>query len=205
MNAIILAGGKSSRYGKNKALINFNGITLIEKIVKGLKPLSKIYVVGSSKTDYTFLEEKVSILEDIFPDKGPLGGIYTGLKHSDSQYNLIIGCDMPNLNYQYYNLLLEQKKDYDVLVPQYGGYLEPLAGVYSRTCLTPIKESLESNQLRIISFYHKVKVNILDEEMIQEIAKPTRLFFNINYKKDAVTARNRFNRSEKTDETMPEK
>ncbi len=189
MNAVILAGGKSIRYGSHKALINIRDKTLIEMIIKKLRiSFSRIYVVGNNEIDYSFLKG-VILLEDIIPGKGPLGGLYTGLKYSDSRYNFILGCDMPNLTEDYFKFMQEQKKEYDVLVPEYNGYIEPLAGVYANSCLPAIKQSLSSDNLKIKNFYERVNVKIIKEETINKITDPAKLFFNINYKSDIAVGR----------------
>ncbi len=184
MNAIILAGGKSKRYGSDKALVNIKNKTLIEIIIDKLKSsFIDIYVVGNEEIDYSFLEG-VTLLKDLIPGKGPLGGLYTGLKYSNSKYNFVVGCDMPNLTAEYFQFLLSLDKNYEVLVPRYNGYIEPLAGVYSSSCIKAIRNSLLNNELKIKSFYRQVKLKILTETSIRKIGDPTHLFYNINYKAD---------------------
>ena len=184
MNVIILAGGKSKRYGSNKALANIKNKTLIEIIIDKVKnSFTKVYVVGNEEIDYSFLKG-VTLLKDLIPGKGPLGGLYTGLKYSDSKYNFVVGCDMPNLTIKYFKFILSLDKKYEVLVPCYNGYIEPLAGIYSKSCITAIKNSLINNELKIKSFYKQIKLKILTEESIRDIGDPAYLFYNINYKVD---------------------
>ncbi|AZR72873.1 hypothetical protein BBF96_05400 [Anoxybacter fermentans] len=79
MNAILLTGGKSSRFGRNKALIKFESEVLIERITKTLKEFfDRVYVVGSDKRTYSFLKG-VKLIEDVIPDKGPLEGFISDL------------------------------------------------------------------------------------------------------------------------------
>jgi len=192
MNAIVLAGGKSKRYGSNKALVDIRGKTLIELIIEKLqKSFSKVYVVGNQEIDYSFLSD-VNILKDLIPGKGPLGGLYTGLKFSDSKYNFVVGCDMPNLTQEYFRFLRAQEKNYDVLVPCYNDYIEPLAGIYSCSCLKEMQKSLTEGDLKIKSFYGQVKVEIIKEELIWEVNDPAYLFYNINYKADMKRLRKYF-------------
>lgn len=184
MNAIVLAGGNSTRYGSNKALIKIEGKYLIEKVISPLRKVAdKIYVVGNEKTDYSFLK-KVELLKDIIPNKGPLGGLYTGLKFSDTQYNLLVATDMPNLTIDYYNFIMGQSRDYDILLGKYNGYLEPLGGIYSQRCQYFIEESIKNHRLSIKSIYSKLRLKIIEEEQLQKIGDPSNLFFNINYQHD---------------------
>jgi len=196
MNALLLSGGKSSRFGTNKALESVNGRPLIEQIVQSLKnAFEKVYIIGNVK-EYAFLQD-VFFCEDIIPNKGPLGGLLTGLTCSDSEYNFLTACDMPFLTNEFFEFVKLQKKDYDVLVPEYNSYLEPLAAVYSKKCLPFISASLERNQLKLKSFFPKVQVRIIKENVIKEIGVPERLFFNINYKEDIEKMEMNMERSEK--------
>lgn len=197
MNAIILAGGQSSRYGSNKALINFSGKTIIEHITARLKThFNRIYIVGNNDTDYSFAEG-VTVVNDIIPGKGPLGGLYTGLVSSDACYNLMTACDMPFISDDYLDLLKAQKKDYNVLIAEYKDYIEPLPGIYSQDCLPAVEQSLRSSQLKIKSFFSEVKVKLLKEEEIEKIEDLERLFYNINFKADANRAREIMNNRER--------
>jgi molybdopterin-guanine dinucleotide biosynthesis protein A len=196
MNALLLSGGKSSRFGTNKAMETINGRPLIEQIVEGLKnAFEKVYIIGNVK-EYVFLQD-VFFCEDIIPNKGPLGGLLTGLTCSDSEYNFLTACDMPFLTSEFFEFVNLQKKDYDVLVPEYNSYLEPLAAVYSKKCLPFINASLKNDQLKLKSFFPKVKVRIIKETIIREIGEPEKLFFNINYKEDIEKLEMNLERSEK--------
>ncbi|PNR87033.1 MULTISPECIES: molybdenum cofactor guanylyltransferase [unclassified Petrotoga] len=196
MNALLLSGGKSSRFGTNKAMETINGRPLIEQIVEGLKnAFEKVYIIGNVK-EYVFLQD-VFFCEDIIPNKGPLGGLLTGLTCSDSDYNFLTACDMPFLTSEFFEFVNLQKKDYDVLVPEYNSYLEPLAAVYSKKCLPFINASLKNDQLKLKSFFPKVKVRIIKETIIREIGEPEKLFFNINYKEDIEKLEMNLERSEK--------
>ena len=196
MNALLLSGGKSSRFGTNKAMETINGRPLIEQIVEGLKnAFEKVYIIGNVK-EYVFLQD-VFFCEDIIPNKGPLGGLLTGLTCSDSEYNFLTACDMPFLTSEFFEFVNLQKKDYDVLVPEYNSYLEPLAAVYSKKCLPFINASLKNDQLKLKSFFPKVKVRIIKETIIREIGEPEKLFFNINYKEDIEKMEMNMERSEK--------
>ncbi|RPD36351.1 hypothetical protein HWHPT5561_01955 [Petrotoga sp. HWH.PT.55.6.1] len=173
-----------------------NGRPLIEQIVEGLKnAFEKVYIIGNVK-EYVFLQD-VFFCEDIIPNKGPLGGLLTGLTCSDSDYNFLTACDMPFLTSEFFEFVNLQKKDYDVLVPEYNSYLEPLAAVYSKKCLPFINASLKNDQLKLKSFFPKVKVRIIKETIIREIGEPEKLFFNINYKEDIEKLEMNLERSEK--------
>ncbi|MCK8816090.1 molybdenum cofactor guanylyltransferase [Natroniella sulfidigena] len=184
MNAILLAGGKSSRFGKNKALARLDGERLIERISNRLQEVfDEVYVVVNDKSTYSFLTG-VKLVKDIIPHQGPLGGLYTGLTYSSAQYNFLMACDMPCIDPNYLNLLKEEPKDYDVLIPKQEGYLEPLAAVYSKNCLDSVKRMLDQKQLKLISFFPEVTVRTIGKEKIKKVTDLKRNFYNVNYQAD---------------------
>jgi molybdopterin-guanine dinucleotide biosynthesis protein A len=186
ITAVLLAGGQSSRFGSDKALLPFAGKTLIEYIYnKLLLNFNQVIVVGS-RDKYSFLKE-AEIREDIYQDKGPLAGIYTGLYYSKSEYNFICGCDMPFLNSQYFDFLKDKAAENsgaEIIVPEYRGYLEPLAALYQPSLLAEIKKQILNNNLKIKSFYDQSRKKIIKEEILKKHFKLEKLFFNLNYPAD---------------------
>lgn len=189
VNAVLLAGGNSTRYGEDKALIYFQGKALIEIIYSKLNSFFDEVIIVANNGDYDFLDNAV-IKKDIIKNKGPLGGIYTGLYYSDAEYNFIVGCDMPFINNEYFSFLLTKTKEdnFDVAAVKKDGYIEPLAALYHRRVLALIKENISDNNLRIKSFYSESKVKIIEEKELEKKFNLEKLFFNINHPKDKLTA-----------------
>jgi len=134
MNAILLAGGQSSRFKSDKAMAKLDGQRLINRILCRLQEVfNRVYIIVNDKSNYSFLEG-AQLVTDIIPDKGPLGGLYTGLQHSTAEYNYLAACDMPLITVDYLNFLKNIERDYDVLLPEYKDRLEPLAGIYTKSC-----------------------------------------------------------------------
>ncbi len=185
MSGVLLAGGKSSRFGTDKALAKLENKALIQRAVDLLKSVfTDVYVIVNPKDDYSFLDG-INIYNDLIPNCGPMGGIYTALKKSESKYNFVMACDMPALNQQFLNLILAQPRDYDVLVPIWQGRKEPLVAVYKKNCLTVVKENLERKNFKLTNIFHNVKVRYLAEDKIRaNVIEPEYLFYNVNYKKD---------------------
>lgn len=186
MNAVLLAGGESSRFGSDKALIPFAGMTLIEYIYHQLNSnFNRVIVVGS-KADYSFLKE-AEIREDIYQNSGPLAGIYTGLYFSDSRYNFVCGCDMPFLSRKYFDFIKRERAlnpEAEIIVPQFNGYLEPLAAVYQRSLLPVIRQEIQNNNLKLKSFYQQSRKKVIKEEILKSNFNLKKLFFNLNYPED---------------------
>lgn len=157
MTAIILAGGKSSRMGRNKAFLKFKDKTFLECQIELLKEIfDEIIISANSPKEYEIFN--IPVIEDAYYDKGPLGGIYTGLVNSKSFYTFFLACDMPFIEKPLIKSLQNFTNGYDVIVPQNSNQLEPLHAFYSKNCITPIKNQIDTNNLKIIDFYPQVKV-----------------------------------------------
>jgi molybdopterin-guanine dinucleotide biosynthesis protein A len=133
---------------------------------------------------------------DVLPDKGSLGGIYTAVHYSRSDYTLVVACDMPFLNpnlLRYMVGLLDEKDGpFDVVVPRVEGYPEGLHALYHKNCLVPIHRQLELNQLKVISFYGGVRVRYLDEPEYAPFDPKNLSFQNVNTPEEVSWAENLF-------------
>lgn len=184
MNAILLAGGKSTRFKTNKALANYKGETFIEHLAKLLdKHFEDVYIVVDDQEKYKFLEH-YKIVEDIIPNKGPLGGIYTGLIYSDTTYNYVTAVDMPLISNQYLEFIQTWDQDYDVLVPEYHHMIEPLAGIYSKNCLNALKEHIDHDNLSVTKFIKEINATIISDKLLKETLDNDNIFHNVNTKDD---------------------
>jgi molybdenum cofactor guanylyltransferase len=160
---IILAGGKSSRMGKNKALLKIDGKTVIERIANELqKIVSDIIIVSNHFEDYQFLN--LPMTEDRLKEKGPLAGIQAGLAESKNKKNLIVACDMPFISAELGAVLLQTLEQYDAAVPEVSGKLHPLFAAYRKETIEVMNRALEDEKLKIRHFLQMVNTKILTEE-----------------------------------------
>jgi len=179
MTGIILAGGKSRRMKKDKALLEIGKKQVIKLIVEKLKIVfDNVLIIGNSSLDYQFLG--VRIVEDAVSEKGPLGGIYTGLSASQSEYNFICGCDMPFLNVDLLRFMVSETDDNDIIIPVIKGFVEPLHAIYSKRCLPAIKSRIEAEDLKVKSFFSEVKCKHLPEDKIKKYDPYLLSFSNLN-------------------------
>jgi molybdopterin-guanine dinucleotide biosynthesis protein A len=184
--SVILCGGKALRLGRSKAITSVGGCMVIERIIRVLEPFSSqiIAVASAEKTDIP-TARRVEIVTDVYPGRGPLGGIYTGLLHAQSDLALVVGCDMPFLNANLISLMLDLADGFDVVAPRLGnGYVEPLHAVYAKTCLMKMKSQLESSQLSIWSVLRELHARYMEEEEYLPIDPRMLSFFNINTMED---------------------
>jgi len=185
----VLAGGRSTRmkdadkahmkFAKDRTILGF----ILDNLT-GHFSTKKVSLVVKNHEDFLVYQKKykVGIVEDLI-DAGPLGGIYSGLQHSTSAVNFFMGCDMPFLQPELVEWMLNNCQQ-DILIPRQNSHLEPLAAVYQKSCLSAIKRALDSGSRKILDFFPEVEVEYLEEDMIQAISPFNYHFFNINNKKD---------------------
>ena len=196
MTSIILAGGRGSRFGRNKVLETVGGKSLIQWVIERLATLSTESIIVTAPGDCfaslaanISLSPRIKMVADIYPGKGPLGGIYTGLTESASSRAIVVGCDMPFLNIALLNYMIQISPSFDVVVPRIGEKIEPLCAIYSKACLAPIHRLLERGELRISKLFSMTKVRYVEEDEINRFDPEHLSFFNINTQADLEEAR----------------
>jgi molybdopterin-guanine dinucleotide biosynthesis protein A len=188
ISGVVLAGGQSRRLGRNKALEKIGGVPLIERAVGALGQLSDdLVIVTNDPALYGGLGAR--LIGDVWPGMGSLGGIYSGLREARYERALVVACDMPFLNLSLLRFMVELAQDYDVIIPRFDGYLEPLHAIYSRACLGPIEAQLAEADLRIINFLSQVRVYYLDEATLGAYDPQHLSLFNVNTPADLKRAR----------------
>jgi len=198
---VVLAGGKSLRLGRDKVRENLGDRNLLQRVISKLSFLKSDIIIVTAKKEPVpdFIDyPKIKTVADIYPGRGSLGGIYTGLATSDSFYNLVVACDMPFLNRALLCYMLQVSPDFDLVVPRLGKRIEPLHAVYSKNCLAPIKDLLEQGELQILKFFHQVRIKYLEAEEINRFDPEHLSFFNINSETDLKRARELLERGDDT-------
>ena len=179
MTGIVLAGGKSQRMGEGKASLKIGRKQVIELILEKLRvTFDDVLIVGNSNFIYPL--SQVRVLADAILGKGPLGGIYTGLLNSKSEYSFFCACDMPFLNIDLLKFIISEIDGSDAVIPMVRGFVEPLHAIYSERCLPAIKNCLENEDLRIKSFFSKVKCKYIPENKIKRYDPSLLSFLNLN-------------------------
>jgi molybdenum cofactor guanylyltransferase len=186
VTGIILAGGKNLRLGRNKALEKIGGVPVIERVVNRLTPVvSQLIIVTADGKNHLVPIPTAKFVADIYPGKGPLGGIYSGLSRANTDFSIAVACDMPFLNTRLLQHMVELAPGYDAVVPILRkSFFEPLHSIYSRNCLTIIKKHIESGQLSIRAFLAEVKVRYIEEDECRKYDPELLSFFNVNRQSD---------------------
>ena len=187
INCVILAGGKSTRFGRDKVLESIGSTSLLEQVISRVDPISKDIIIVTAK-GRTFAQlanrPKIKIVSDIFPEQGSLGGVYTGLVNSDSFYNLVVAADMPLLNESLMRYMIKVADGYDFTLPRVEQRYEPLHAVYSKNCISPAESILKQGKKTIIELFNYVKVRFLDAVEIDKYDPRHLSFVNINTRED---------------------
>jgi len=192
VSGVIMAGGVSRRLGRNKALECIGGKALIERVIDSLVPLTTEVLVVVAKPEQAaalHLAPSVRVVSDRYPGRGSLGGIFTGLDASAEPWSLVVACDMPFLNRELLQHLIEESSNVDAVVPRLEGQPEPLHALYSKACLAPMERMLRAGDLKIASLFEAVRVGYVDEGTIDRIDPRHLSFFNINTQADLEQAR----------------
>ncbi len=192
ISCIVLAGGKGLRLGRDKALETIGKRSLLQRVVSNLSLFNCDVIIVTAREqslpqsiDYP----KLRAVTDVYPGKGALGGIYTGLAASDSCYSLVVACDMPFLNHDLLHYMIQLSPSFDLVVPRLGNMVEPLHAVYSKGCLASIEYLLKQGSLSIIELFTLVRVRYVEAEEIDRFDPNHLSFFNINTEADLNRAR----------------
>ncbi|MCP4553001.1 MAG: molybdenum cofactor guanylyltransferase [Bacteroidetes bacterium] len=182
ITGIILAGGKSSRMGTDKGLLDFNGKKLVETAVGLLSQVCGNIIISANSTNYDFVGYPV--VKDIYPNSGPMGGIYSALKESTTKHNLVLSCDMPLIKTALLADLLKVINDFEVIVPWHGDQkFEPMCAYYHKNVVAVFYEFIQQSNFKIPDTFeivrtYKFEINSKLDYYTKE------LFFNVNSKND---------------------
>lgn len=178
MTGIILAGGKNSRMGVKKAFLNIGGTKIIDNIIYIFKKIfDEIIIVTNTPEDYEYC--KVKLVSDIIPGKGPLGGIYTGLNAAKNEYCFVTACDMPFID----EILIQYIigiSGYDIVVPLVHGKYEPLFALYSKKCISVLRQQLKEEELSLKEIFKRCIVKEIKEEELCKTKSELISFTNVN-------------------------
>ena len=176
----ILAGGKSSRMGSDKGLMLLDGKPLILPIIEQLKPAVDKLVIVSNNQAYAALGHE--LITDIVKDIGPAGGIYSALSHSKTDKNFILSCDMPFVTTAAIEFIIRQPSSSQIVLPVHNGQMEPMFGLYSRSCLTQWHALIQQGFLKLqemVGRFDLLKLEVSDNPVFAN-----NLFVNINTPED---------------------
>jgi molybdopterin-guanine dinucleotide biosynthesis protein A len=188
--AFVLAGGKSSRMGEDKAFLIFDGRTLLQRALELAHSVAEdVRIVGARDKFAVF----ASVVEDQYEERGPLGGIHAALSASSTPVNLILAVDLPFLEERFLHYLVDEARAGNavVTVPRAGGGLQPLCAVYRREFRKGAEQALAAGRNKIDTLFTQIPVRIIEEEELARFAFSAAMFDNLNTRDEWEQARRR--------------
>ncbi len=188
ITGFILAGGRSTRMGEDKTVLDWHGRPLLDHMLDVARSIAAgVRVVGSRAglCDYG------GVIEDIYPDRGPLAGIHAALSASTTELNLILAVDMPFIEPAFLEYLAAQARAAAAVVtaPRIAGRWQPLCAVYHRSFVESAERALHSGRNKIDVLFDKVPVRAVDDAELMRLAFPDAMFENLNTRQQYEQAR----------------
>lgn len=145
ITGIILAGGKSSRMGRDKGIVDLKGRAMIEHVIESAKAVTHNIIIIANNDNYN--QFGFPVYSDLIPERGPIGGIVTGLHYSQTDRNLILSCDIPFVSVELLRKLTETKSEASIIAPETEEGTEPLCAIYRQSNATYLRERINQNRL----------------------------------------------------------
>jgi molybdenum cofactor guanylyltransferase len=189
--AFVLAGGKSSRMGRDKASLSLHGRTLLQHALSTLREITAdVSILGSPQT---YGDQGAPVIADIIPECGPLGGIHSALTHTSAVFNLIIAVDTPFLSADFLKFLTRRAVEAGAVVttPEIAGYTQPLCAVYTRDFLPIAEQALKAGTYKIVPLFPGNGTLTIPENEMAQFAFTPEMFDNLNTPEDMERARRR--------------
>jgi molybdopterin-guanine dinucleotide biosynthesis protein A len=180
LTGIILAGGKSSRMGQEKGMINFRGKPLIQFGIDLLLRYTDRILISSSNSSYS--QFGYEMVPDVLSGLGPAAGLTATLTNSETKWNIVIACDLPFLEAELINLMFEKTEGNHAVIPVHNGVMEPLAGLYTRGLGTYFEEAVAGGNYALHKILSNCKVHYFESGWLLE--KYPNLFSNFNTLKE---------------------
>lgn len=189
ITGVIQAGGRSARMGgRPKALMELGGRRLIDRVADVVRAVADDVLIVTNTPDlYGWLG--LSMVPDVFPDHGSLGGVYSGLRAARGDVAFTVACDMPFLMPEVARLVTDRAGEADVVAPRVGDRWETLHACYGKTCLEPIETRLRAGRLKLAALLDDVRVLAIGEGEVARFRSPEVAFMNVNTPAELEAAR----------------
>lgn len=177
--AFILAGGRSTRMGSDKAFLDLNGKPLIAHALDLLRAITQEVKIVGDPQKFSAL---APVIDDIYPARGPLGGIHAALAGTSTTWNWVLGVDLPFIESRFLNYLIAQAQSTDavVTVPSANGHMQPLCAVYRKEFCPVAERALSAGKNKIDALFGQVLTRIIQEPELAALGFPARMFRNLN-------------------------
>ncbi|WP_413374272.1 molybdenum cofactor guanylyltransferase [Paenibacillus taichungensis] len=167
---IILAGGLSRRMGSNKALLEWNGSSVLGQVIQAMAPAVDGIIVSTGTNTAAYNALPYDCVQDYYPGRGPLAGLHAALEVSETDWNLVCACDMPLLEPSFFKglkWLTESGQEHHAIVPRLAGRVHPLAGAYHRRVLPELEQRLIDNRLKVTQWLEEIGCRYVDIDELE--------------------------------------
>ena len=181
--AIVLCGGESKRMGRAKAWLPFGDQTLLHRVVDRVgQAVASVIVVAADGQAVPELPPAVKVVYDEEPNRGPLGGLATGLRASAGQCDAVFlsACDSPFVSTAVIERLFDLLGDHDICIPQVGNRLHPLAAAYSVRVEAKVRSHLAMSRLRLLDLTDQLRTRVVTESELIDMDPGFKMFQNLN-------------------------
>ncbi|MCX7913741.1 MAG: molybdenum cofactor guanylyltransferase [Thermodesulfovibrionales bacterium] len=197
VSGAILAGGKNRRFPSRKGFLRVDGHTLIERNIEVLNTICSDVLINTNDPELYF-RFKVRMCGDIFPFKGPMGGIHSCLLNAKYDNLLIVACDMPFLKVEVLSFLIERHLQFErndlplATIPIYNNKFQSLCGIYSKRLISLLEDHLIKNKNSLSLFLRDVEANFIGEKEIRVLDPEGLTFLNVNTFEDFIFLKLKF-------------
>ena len=183
VTGFVMAGGRSRRMARDKALLPWGEGTLLDHTLARLREVAdEVRILCGPEPRYTHVGVPVDV--DLVANAGPLGGLETGLVRLEDRIGLFLGVDLPFVPATLLRRLVDLVAGFDAVVPVGGGGPQPLCAVYTSACLPGVRSSLARNELQMTSFWAHAKVRVVEEAELTPFGDAATMFANLNTPED---------------------
>lgn len=163
----------------NKAFAEISGRPVINIILDKFTTVFDEILIISNETEL-YKEMGVPVYPDVYPRMGPVAGIHSALYHCSHDSAFVMGCDVPFMNMDLVQMMISRLDGYDSVVPKIDTHLQPLAAVYSRSCLPVLQQCLETNRVKLIRIFDDLNALEITRNEIEKFGVAEEMFLNLN-------------------------
>lgn len=176
---VIMAGGKSSRMKFNKAFAEIAGRPVINIIIsKFINFFNETIIISNDPEQYAMYN--LPVYTDVYPRMGPVSGIHAALFHAKYDNVFVLGCDMPFMSMKLVEYMLDELQEYDSVVPEIDGYLQPISAAYGKKCMPVLTDCLDKNLLKLVLIFQEFKTLRLKRSDLRRFGNIKEMFMNVN-------------------------
>jgi molybdenum cofactor guanylyltransferase len=181
ITGIVLCGGESKRMGMNKARLRLGNQTIIEHVIQNLLAVCHQIIICTNNQDLAYLPYRK--INDLYHGIGPIAGVISGLSESGTEHNIIVSCDTPFIPVDFYKLILNQPKSYDIVLPEFRGKIQSLTGYFRKSISDFVVGQIKTGNHKPVRIFEMQKLKLVKIDNTCPFYNES-MFMNINTPED---------------------